>query len=1656
MNNRIIFFSLVFLSILFFSIGFKPDRYEAFAHTPTIQLDQLIYSWTDRVYITVVSPDHNLDPNLIDTIGNNSNSTIDITVGGNKVHNYKLVESGVDTGIFTGFVILTGNHTLKGPGGLDGNGLNPTGTGPSGIGPADGLIPASRDDQIMVSLHTTNQTVNASAPIQWNVGEIKWLDSSYPLSSSGVLQIVDPDMNLNPKAVDRFSTNVWSSSYHHGININMTETGQDTGVFQGTVYFSTIPSFSNHLLVANGDIVTGEYSDTTLPFPHPTASQQTFAAAALIGSMSTSQKLSLSNESIVDTLGNPILGTISVGQQTQLTATMTNNQNQAQPFAYFLQIKNHDGVIVSLSWITGALNPLASLNPALGWTPSTPDTYTVQIFVMQSVDNPILLSQVLEKTVVVGTGSASNYSNTSVSLSGTVNPPFQNDKVVLMVFSPFGNLVQVVPTDITSNGNFLYPLVAGGPLFTQTGTYTAKVVYGASTQNNLTFTCDRISPINCSTNAKNSQDKHRIKFTTGDFLPPEGYNITTAISSIRAGHHPGDAIHFLIQFTDLPNLAKLQQIGSLGFNLTSPLTGSAYIGSSTYVNLNNLTELSGVSWAGPYVGDQKLATKLNPLHTINIPTWARIGKDQVAITLVLHKDVDPNVAASRIASIYGGNNVTIIPIIPDITAVFGLGTINGTISALAQNDDIQFIDFVDPPLQAVNDQARETAGVDQIQQQIPTLDGSGAKVILYDDGPVDSGHHGLPNVTVDPDIPTTTQTSPHATNVAGILGGNGIDSGNYAQATPTTPPNQYRGMAPGADIISFAIPTGTSIESQTTAIVGGRLDMYNDIIKGVSQFSGNLASMSLGANAAAPGGDITLLGKYTDTSLLIDTLVLATDQNPLIFFEAAGNSRQFDTSTTGDFNTIDAPASAKNSIVVGAINTDHREITDYTAFGPTMDGRIKPDIVAPGSHTSGCMDDSCGLVSTAPMESYSPMHGTSQATPVAAGVGALIIQEWQSTHDNFGGTPVLPLPSTVKAILIHTATDLGNPGPDYEFGWGAVNATAAIDLILADQQKNHELITEGVSTLKNNVTFPFQSDGSRNVKATLVWDDTESSPSQSKALVNDLDLRLISPSNTVFKPLVLDPCHPNNPAVQGNDDTNNVEMALGNTESGTWHVQVNFTSVAGLVQANNVTLNPQKYTLIISNETYGGGQAGSNGGVIGTAPNLPTPCNVGSVIITAIPSTGNPFTYTFSATEGGISLSNFQWSFGDGNTSNDPNPIHTYTSTGSFPVSVNVTDANLHHQSSSRIVIVSIPPVTITATPSEANPLTYTFSATEGGISLSNFQWSFGDGNTSNEPNPTHTYGSSGSRTVSVIVDSLGHNQSASKQITVSLPVAHLTINKQVSNGFTGTKSPSDFVLWVIDSLNHKTPMTNGVQRQLLPGTYTVGEDPEDGYTPSYSSNCPNGQITLVQGDHQICTITNSHCLIATAAFGSELAPPVQFLRDFRDYKILSTADGASFMTAFNAWYYSFSPSVADYERGQPWLQEIVRTSIYPLVGILTTSEKAYSVIPGEYGSLSAGFIASSLIGALYFWPFALLLPQIRSNSKTLNYKVLVIAFSVIYLGTLLTILIGNHPAMMISTSLFVLSLVSIFAILSAKAIVMLSNRTVLKKLKFQSRNQVL
>jgi len=225
-------------------------------------------------------------------------------------------------------------------------------------------------------------------------------------------------------------------------------------------------------------------------------------------------------------------------------------------------------------------------------------------------------------------------------------------------------------------------------------------------------------------------------------------------------------------------------------------------------------------------------------------------------------------------------------------------------------------------------------------------------------------------------------------------------------------------------------------------------------------------------------------------------------------------------------------------------------------------------------------------------------------------------------------------------------------------------------------------------------------------------------------------------------------------------------------------------------------------------------------------------------------------------------------------------------------------------------------------------------------------------------------------------------------------------------------------------------------------GTYSYQYTFSKAGTVTLAANNINGQgesakidLSVLQGSGNTTNPQSqpqsnpSQCLIATAAFGSELTPQVQYLRNFRDHYILSAASGSAFMNTFNSVYYSFSPQVAEYERGQPWLQGMVKMALYPLFGILMIAERGYAALGGEAGSVLAGVIASSLIGAVYLWPIGF-----AASRRVIDCRLLVIivgAAAAFLVATLVAL-----PAMLpFSTATFVVAVAGASAIAVAKVI---------------------
>jgi hypothetical protein len=241
------------------------------------------------------------------------------------------------------------------------------------------------------------------------------------------------------------------------------------------------------------------------------------------------------------------------------------------------------------------------------------------------------------------------------------------------------------------------------------------------------------------------------------------------------------------------------------------------------------------------------------------------------------------------------------------------------------------------------------------------------------------------------------------------------------------------------------------------------------------------------------------------------------------------------------YDCIGNNSNSKNILVIGAcqdIPSGYSQpsdvlISDFSGWGPTDDGRIKPDLVANGSGLYSCDMDADN--------DYTTKSGTSMAAPNVTGTLALLQSYYYSLHGAY------MMADELKALVINTASEAGAfTGPDYKFGWGLLNATGATDLIHRDDSLDYLLFRASLSNSEID-EYVYYSDGNSPIKVTVCWSDpphnalNPSLDPSTKILINDLDLRLITPSGTTQYPWVLDPGNPGGAPSTGDNDRDNVE-----------------------------------------------------------------------------------------------------------------------------------------------------------------------------------------------------------------------------------------------------------------------------------------------------------------------------------------------------------------------------------------------------------------------------------------------------------------------------------------------------------------------------------
>ena len=474
------------------------------------------------------------------------------------------------------------------------------------------------------------------------------------------------------------------------------------------------------------------------------------------------------------------------------------------------------------------------------------------------------------------------------------------------------------------------------------------------------------------------------------------------------------------------------------------------------------------------------------------------------------------------------------------------------------------------------------------------LDGSGMTVGEWDGGKIYAHTDFIGRLT---QMDTATEVSGHSTHVAGTLigAGDGLEPRSRGMAYAAHL-NAWDWNSDTAEMASAAAD-GLLVSNHSYGIAAGWIflggtdwwwiggaadtdieDPYFGYYDTQSQLWDQIAfDAPYYLIVKASGNDRSETGPaYTDPNNVEPYTVIDQDGTPLFVSTLPRNA---DCAPAG-YDCLPTNSVAKNILTVGAVDdvpggysalagSSQVVMSPFSSWGPTDDGRIKPDVVGNGVF----------LISAWPESPfYAAAAGTSMAAPNVTG-SLLLLQEH---YENIHGVDSFMRSATVKALAIHTADESGSDdGPDYAFGWGLLNTKNAAKVITEDGGGDHQIIE---SSLTNGATNEVQfnvSQADSVLKVTLVWMDPPGTPvalaldAPDLMLINDLDLR-VSRGPGSYLPWVLNPANPSAAATTGDNFRDNVEqVVVDGGGTGTYTISV---SHKGSLLNNEI----QNYSLVIS------------------------------------------------------------------------------------------------------------------------------------------------------------------------------------------------------------------------------------------------------------------------------------------------------------------------------------------------------------------------------------------------------------------------------------------------------------------------------------------
>ncbi|MDR3456505.1 MAG: S8 family serine peptidase [Verrucomicrobiae bacterium] len=648
---------------------------------------------------------------------------------------------------------------------------------------------------------------------------------------------------------------------------------------------------------------------------------------------------------------------------------------------------------------------------------------------------------------------------------------------------------------------------------------------------------------------------------------------------------------YLLQFNGPLAPDQRTELKGLGVELIRYVPEDAFIARLEKVSPATVGALNYVHWIGPYQTRHKIQSRL-----AEIAPKAAQSNETVNVNILLSPGATPAELAavkSHLLVLYNTSHLR--------QGIILRGELSpGQLTALAQSPAVLWIERASKR-KLVDEAASKIVGGDDGQVATRTVtqqlgfDGSGVTVCVADTG-LDTGDTN----TMHPDLlgrvtgfqfysPLTDGSDGygHGTHCAGIVAGNA--------ATGETDPDfgtfYGLGVASGASIYVERIFDSDANEVDFTSDE----TLTHDAVR---------HGAKIGSNSW--GNDVQ--GDYDTDCAQFDELVRDADAGtpgyqPYILEFSAGNAGPAS-------QTIGSPAGAKNVIATGAsenvpgtlaqtygLYADGIDtMADFSSRGPCADGRIKPDLVAPGSWIASAASRAApneDAIAWSPIDDfYVFMGGTSMSGPHAAGAAAVFVQFYQATHTN-----AVPSPALVKAALINSADELdesnGGPGPvpNNDEGWGRINLVNIITTNFTTAPRAYQYVDQ-TTLLTNGQVYTqhiFVRSAGEPLKVTLAYTDVPGFPGALPALVNDLDLEVVAPDGTLYRgnQFGAGESVPNAPTP---DKLNNVEgIYLTAPAPGDYQVRVRGTKIVQDALTNTAAID-QDFALVSSGDLARPGQ----------------------------------------------------------------------------------------------------------------------------------------------------------------------------------------------------------------------------------------------------------------------------------------------------------------------------------------------------------------------------------------------------------------------------------------------------------------------------------